>query len=125
MPTLCAVVDAFVASREHDRATLARLAFWTEVRGTRELSAITPEDVDAALVRLAERGRLVPRRGKETLPAGAPLAGSTFNRYIAQLGSVYRYARRFRLPRFCPADHGHREGPGANRPEPLPAPRGG
>jgi integrase len=113
MPTLCAVVDAFVASREHDRATLARLAFWTEILGTRELSAITPEDVDAALVRLAERGRLVPRRGKETLPAGAPLAGSTVNRYIVQLGSVYRYARRLRLlPRaFVPPTKGIEKAP--------------
>ncbi len=97
MPTLCAVIETFVASREPERATLARLDFWIEIRGVRELSAITPEDFDAALVRLSQRGRLVPRRGKETLPSGAPLAGSTFNCYISPLGSVYRCARRLRL----------------------------
>ncbi len=97
MPTLAAVIDALVASREFDRATLGRLAFWTDALGDRELSAISPEDVDAALVSLAERGRLAPRKGKATLPAGAPLAGSTFNRYVSQLGSVYRFARRLRL----------------------------
>ena len=97
MATLSAVVDAFVASREHDRATLGRLAFWVDHLGGRDLAEITPEDVDAALVRLAERGRLIPRRGHDTAPAGSPLAGSTFNRYISQLQSVFKYGRRLRL----------------------------
>lgn len=97
MATLAAVIDALVVSREFDRATVGRLAFWTDALGDRELSAITPEDVDAALVRLAERGRLSLRRGKETQTAGVPLAGSTFNRNVSQLGSVYCFARRLRL----------------------------
>jgi hypothetical protein len=80
MATLAAVIDALVASREFDRATLGRLAFWTDALGDWELSAITPEDVDDALVRLAERGRLSSRRGKQIRTASAPLAGSTFNR---------------------------------------------
>lgn len=97
MPTFAAVVDALVASRELDAASLARLAFWTDTLGGHDLAQITPEEVDAALVRLAERGRLKPRRGKETLAVGAPLAGSTFNRYVSQLQGVYKYARRLRL----------------------------
>jgi integrase len=97
MATLSAVVDAFVASREHDRATLGRLAFWVECLGSRELSAIAPDEIDTALVRLAERGRLVPRRGHDTAPAGIALAGSTTNRYISQLQSIFKYARRLRL----------------------------
>jgi len=97
LATLSAVVDAFVASREHDRATLGRLAFWVDHLGGRDLAEITPEDVDAALVRLAERGRLKPRRGHDTAPAGAPLAGSTFNRYVSQLQSIFKYGRRLRL----------------------------
>jgi integrase len=53
--------------------------------------------VDAAVVRLTERGRLKPLKHGQTRPAGKPLTGSTVNRYIAQLASVYKYARRLRL----------------------------
>lgn len=97
MATLDAVIDAYVASRECDKATLARLQFWRERFGSQELAAISPDDVDQAVVALAERGRLRPVRGKATERAGKPLAGATINRYITQLGSLYRYARRLRL----------------------------
>lgn len=97
MPTLNAVIDAFMAAAERDAATQSRLAFWADALGDREVAEITPEDVDLALVKLAERGRLRPRRGKETENAGAPLAGSTFNRYISQMQTIYKYARRLRL----------------------------
>ncbi|MFM8443657.1 MAG: hypothetical protein ACKN9W_10030, partial [Methylococcus sp.] len=97
MPTLRATIDGFTASRELDRATLARLAFWDAELGSLELNAITPEHVDSALVRLAERGRLRPLRNRPTTPSGKPLAGSTMNRYISQLQTVFKYARRLRL----------------------------
>lgn len=97
MPTLSDTVAAFLAAREYDQATQSRLWFWVEQLGDHELSAITPDAVDAAIVRLAERGRLKPLRGTATQASGRPLKGSTINRYISQLGSVYRYARRLRL----------------------------
>ncbi len=97
MPSLQTVVDGFTASREFDNATLGRLQFWLDQFGDKELSAITDDDVDAALVRLAERGRLRAGRGLRTEPVGKPLAGSTLNRYVGQLASVYKYARRLRL----------------------------
>lgn len=97
MPTLTNTIAAFVASRDFDRATLARLAFWEESLGSRDLAEITADDVDLALVRLTERGRLVPRRGKPTEPAGSPLSGATVNRYVTQLSTVFKYARRLRL----------------------------
>lgn len=97
MPTLNDTIDAFLASREFDRATLARLAFWSDALGAHDLLAITPDQVDDALTSLAERGRLKPLRGDTARPAGVPLAGSTFNRYISQLQSVYKFARRLRL----------------------------
>ena len=97
MPTLNDTVAAFVAAREYDQATLSRLGFWSDQFADRELTEITPDDVDAALVRLAERGRLRPARNRETVKAGQPLKPSTLNRYISQLGSVYKYARRYRL----------------------------
>ena len=97
MPTLNDTIEAFIASRDFDRATLARLAFWSDSLGDYELTDITPDLVDTALVQLAERGRLLPRRGAETVPVGAPLAGSTINRYVSQLQSIFKYARRLRL----------------------------
>lgn len=97
MATLDALIDAYVASREFDKATLARLAFWREQFGPIELADISPDDVDRAVIVLAERGRLRPRRGHPTEAAGQPLSGATLNRYITQLGSLYRYARRLRL----------------------------
>ena len=90
------VAEAFVASREWDQATLSRLAFWCDVLGPRDIATITPEDIDTALVQLAERGRL--KGGKaSTAAAGKPLARSTINRYLAQAGSVFKFARRLRL----------------------------
>lgn len=97
MATLSTLVEAFIASREFDAATLSRLAFWAEQLGDKELADITPDDVDAALVRLAERGRLRPVRGQAATAAKRPLAGSTLNRYVSQLATLYKYARRLRL----------------------------
>ncbi len=52
MAEFAAVVEAFVASPEFDAATLSRLVFWTDQFGQQELADITPDDVDAAVVRL-------------------------------------------------------------------------
>jgi integrase len=97
MPTLSDTVEAFVASREFDKATLSRLRFWVDEFGDLELADISPDAVDAALVRLAERGRLKPTRGKPMTRTGKPLTGATLNRYISQLGSIFKFARRLRL----------------------------
>ena len=97
MPTLKTVVDGFVCQQNFDNATLGRLQFWVDQFGDTELAAITDDDVDAALVRLAERGRLRAGRGLKAERVGKPLAGSTLNRYVAQLGSVFKYTRRLRL----------------------------
>ncbi len=97
MQSLKSVMDAFVASREFDRATLGRLAWWADELGARPLNEITPDDVDAALVRLAQRGKLRPVRGGPAVATGQPLAGSSVNRYVTTLGGVYAFARRHRL----------------------------
>jgi integrase len=90
------VVEAFVASREWDQATLSRLAFWADELGGKVIAAITPEDIDAALVKLAERGRL--QSGKRvTTRSGKPIAGATLNRYLSQAGSVFKHAKRLKL----------------------------
>jgi integrase len=111
------VTRAFIASRELDQASLSRLAFWVNVIGDKDIAAITPEEIDDALVQLAERGRL--KGGKrETSITGQPLAGATVNRYLSQAGSVFKYARRMKLvPRaYIPPTRGIERAP--ERPDP-------
>jgi integrase len=91
------VVEAFVASRELDQASLSRLAYWVDVLGDREIAAITADDIDIALVKLAERGRLKAGRRMPTAASGKPLAGSTVNRYLTQAGSIFKHAKRLKL----------------------------
>jgi len=85
MPTFMATIEAYIAAKEYDQATRSRLSFWADEFGGHELADITPDEVDAAIVRLAEHGKL--RAGKfPTERTGKPLANSTLNRYIKQLG---------------------------------------
>jgi hypothetical protein len=91
------VVEAFVVSRELDQASLSRLAWLVDVLGDKEIAAITADDIDAALVKLAERGRLKAGRGMSTAASGKPLAGSTINRYLTQAGSIFKHAKRLKL----------------------------
>lgn len=111
------VIEAYVASRELDMASLSRLAFWRDALGDQEIASITPEDMDAALVKLAERGRLIGGK-RATSAAGQPLAGSTVNRYLTQAGSIFKHARRLKLvPRaFVPPTRGIERAP--ERPDP-------
>jgi integrase len=101
--TLGHLIHAFIncaRKKPLDNASLGRLAYWNEALGTRELAAIHPDEVDAALVQLQQRGRLRPRRGQAPQPTGAPLAPATINRFISTLGELYKHARRLRiLPR--------------------------
>ena len=52
MPTLSTAVDGYVCSNDFDKATLSRLFYWVDQFGDWELSAISPDDVDAAMVTL-------------------------------------------------------------------------
>lgn len=90
------VVEAYVASKELDAASLTRLAFWSEALGAREIATISADDVDTAMVKLAERGRL--KGGKmKTEALRKPLAPATCNRYLSTAGSIFKFARRARL----------------------------
>ena len=108
MTTLDCVVNAFIASKNCDVSALGRLEFWTARFGQVPLDAITPEQVDAAIVELAQRGKLRAGRGMRTVKTGQPLKPATINRYIKTLSQVYAYARRQRLlPRaFVPPTKG-------------------
>lgn len=112
------VVEAYIASRELDSASLSRLDFWTDALGERDIATLTPEDIDVALVALAERGRLLAGK-RTTTPAGKPLAGATVNRYLTQAGSVFKHARRLKLvPRaYIPPTRGIERAPERADPE--------
>jgi hypothetical protein len=115
MPTLTKVIDAYAASSPTlDRASLARLEFWCTALGDREIATITAEHVDDALVMLAARGRLAPRRGKVAAGTGRPYSGATLNRYLSTLGTVFKYARRLRL-----VPRAHDSPRGGRAPEPA------
>nr|WP_243855567.1 site-specific integrase [Aquabacterium sp. A08] len=91
------VAHAYCASTARPADSLACLRFWIDQFGQRELTHITPEDVDAGLLALKRRGRMVPRRNGPAVPSGQPMAETTLTRYAADLGGLYRYAKRQRL----------------------------
>jgi hypothetical protein len=97
MNTLSMVIDGLVASREWDASTLSRLKVWNDLLGDKDITGITPDEVDESLTLLAQRGKMKPTRGGPCRPSGEPLSPSTFNRYIIQLQSIYRFAKRLRL----------------------------
>ncbi len=95
MLTVGQVIDAFAATRTFDRATLSRLAFWSEQFGEREFRDISEDDIDSAQMQLLQRGRLQAGRGRRiTKPMGKPLAPATINRYRTQYESLVRFARK-------------------------------
>ena len=94
MALFSTVAEAYIASRELDQATPPRIAFWIVAIGSKEIANITPDDIDTALVRLAERGCLTSGK-RPTQAAGKPLAGSTINRHLSQAGSLFKHAKRW------------------------------
>ena len=101
MPTIRALADAYMAAGvDNSSGLVSRMMYWVDALGDKDAAAVTPEDVDDALIRLTERGQLRPRRGAKPIPAGRPLKGSTVNRYLSTLAALFAYARRLRvLPR--------------------------
>lgn len=98
MPTFRETVAAFVGSREFDSGTIGRLHWWTEQLGDTPLTEVTPDMVDDAIVNLTQRGKLKVVKGQR-VATGQPIGPATLNRYISQLGSVYKFARKHRLIR--------------------------
>jgi integrase len=91
------LVDGYAVTTARPAQSSARLEFWTARLGDLELLDITPEQVDAGLVHLAERGKMRPVRNGQAVPTGKPLAGATITRYGTDLAGVFRFARRQRL----------------------------
>ena len=62
MPTIDTTIEAFLASKNFDAATISQLGFWSQQFSHKELSDISEEDVDNALVTLSTRGKMIPVR---------------------------------------------------------------
>jgi integrase len=93
----CTLVEGYAVTTARPAQSFARLSFWMEHLGEMELLDITPEQVDAGLVHLAERGKMRPVRGGAAVRTGKPLSPATMTRYGTDLAGVFRFARRQRL----------------------------
>jgi integrase len=83
-----------------DQAMANRLAFFVDYFGDRDVTTISPDDIEGALDALAQRGKLHAIRTKGGVVyerTGKPLSGSTLNRHLADLGTFYRKLRELRL----------------------------
>lgn len=95
--SLKTLIEGYIAARERPNDVPGRLSFWLEALGDVPITDITADAVDAAMVRLAERGKVQPRRNQGCVSTGKPLAGATLTRYVSQLAGVFKYARKQRL----------------------------
>lgn len=95
--SLKVLIEGYLAACERPSDVPGRLEFWLKELGNIPITDISADAVDAAMVRLAERGKVQPRRNKEWIPTGRPLAGSTLTRYVSQLAGLFKYARKQRL----------------------------
>lgn len=97
MTTFKDVAEAWIASREHGSGSLGRIQFWIEQLGHLPIDGISDDQVDDAISALVARGKLTGGISGAGKPTGQPLAGSTINRFVSTLGSIYKYARRLRV----------------------------
>jgi integrase len=91
------LIEGYLAAADRPNDAPGRLGFWLEALGDTPITDITADMVDAAMVSLAERGKIQPRRGKEPVATGKPLSGTTLTRYVSQLAGLFKYARKQRL----------------------------
>lgn len=99
--TFQAAADAACALyRGRDAAFSQRIAFWSHRLGDRELSTITNADVEDGIDVLANKPRERFIKGKGMVQLGGTISGSTVNRYVAALGTMFKLLKvARRLPR--------------------------
>ena len=103
MTTLANIIDAMMVSDSPaDIGSLGRVKFWREQLGHLTITEVTEDQVEDAIVFLANRGKLSAGRGIATRPTGRPLAPATLTRYLTTLAGIYRWARH---RRFIPRRH--------------------
>lgn len=104
--TLAEVASAYLAAYDgRDESRYHRIRTWGRLLGDKALTAITPEDIDAAMAKLASEPARV-YAGKDA--DGNPIyrkktgqrSGATLNRYLVGLAALFAWARRNRyVPR--------------------------
>jgi len=99
MTTLKIVADAWIASVHQPSGSLGRIRYWVEQFGDVAIDSISEDDVDIAIGRLIKRGKLQGGIGiySSSPPTGEPLKGSTVNRYVSTLASLFKYAKHLKL----------------------------
>jgi integrase len=100
--TLAQLIHAYMANYAGaDRSIGSRLDYWHRTLGERPAAEIHSDDVADALAALMQsNGRTFMGRdasGAKRFKARGPIAGTTADRVLTSLGSVYKWARRRRL----------------------------
>lgn len=80
-----------------DTRLKARIQYWINFMGEKDISEITSEDVDAGIEAMARRGKLRQLPGGIWTKSGEPLAAGTLNRHISALGHVYKLGKSQRI----------------------------
>lgn len=96
--TLAAAVVA--AYTGHDKSFAARVQFWVDHFGARDISTIKTDDIEDGIDALIKRGKfkvMPSRTGTHAIPSGKPLAPASVNRYVGTLGTVFKRLRALRL----------------------------
>ncbi len=92
-------VGAFTAAYTgRDFALPQRLNWWVEELGPEtDVVSLDADIIDAAMVKLANRGALRNIAGRGLVVTGRLLSPSTLNRYLSALGSLFKYLKQRRL----------------------------
>jgi integrase len=82
-----------------DAGYSARIATWVSLIGDRDYASLTPEDIEDAVAQLkaSKRHVVTGATGNRIVDTGKPMAPATANRYISNLGALFKDARRARL----------------------------
>ncbi len=104
--TLAGVATAYLSAYDgHDESRFHRIGTWSRLLGDKVLATISPDDIDAAMTKLASEPARV-YSGKDA--DGNPIfrkkigqrSGATLNRYLVALAALFAWARRNRyVPR--------------------------
>lgn len=104
--TLAQAAEAYLdAYRGRDNSRYHRITTWSRLLGDKMLAEITPDDIDAAMQKLAtEPARVYNGKDADGNPIFKKKAGlrskATLNRYLVALAALYSWARQSRiLPR--------------------------
>lgn len=97
--SLAAVAIAYLdAYRGRDESRYQRINTWVRLLGDQDFASITPDDVEAAMARLAsEPAKVYAGKDADDQPIfrkkTGQRSGATLNRYLVALGALYTWAR--------------------------------